>query len=502
MLIAHDLGTSALKSTLHDADGVECAAAETSYRTDYGAGGRCEQDPEHWWAALVANTHTLLASSGVDARRIEGLCIAGHMMGLVLLDADLRPTRPAMIWSDQRARREADALGDALGLKYLYQLTGHRIGPTYTIAKLMWVMAHEPDAYARARHVCVAKDYLNTRLTGRVVTDHTDASSTGAYNLSERTWSPEILRAAGVEPALFPPIVQSTDVVGTLCPQAARELGLPATTRVVAGGGDGPIATIGAGCTRPADPLYASLGTSAWFAGTTRTPHLDPEHRSFTFTHVDASLYCPCATSQNGAGTLDWLATVLAPGKDDAVGALIDEACALADPDPELLVLPYLLGERSPWWSPHARGAVVGLTRRHGRAHLMRATLEGIGYTLAACLDAVAGERNVATEGVDVIGGGSRSAAWLQLLSTMWGVPVRRRSTVTTATSLGAAVTGLTGLGRLDLAAARHLSSVDRTFEPGPEAARYASYRQIFNQTFAAVEPLDRASAHREAASL
>lgn len=495
MLIAHDLGTSALKSTLHENDGTIIASAQSPYPTHYGAGATCEQDPQHWWQALVETTGKLLANTNADPAAIEGICVSGHMMGLVVLDEHLSPTRPAMIWSDQRAVNEAAELADLLSLTNSYRLTGHRLGPTYTIAKWMWVQHHEPQSLTDARWVCVAKDYLNARLTGTLVTDHTDASSMGMYDLQTRSWSQTIIAAAGVCPDLLPPIVASTDTVATLSASAAKELGLSTSCRVIAGGGDGVMATIGAGCTKPSDPLYACLGTSAWFACTSSTPQLDDQGRSFTFAHVDPSLYCPCAASQNAGGVLDWLTELFLPNNCDGLAELISEACNLERYERDLVMLPYLLGERSPWWTPHSRGALIGLKRHHSRAHIVRAALEGIGLTLQACMEAVAGGRDVPNEGVDVIGGGARSDAWLQLLATIWGVPVRRRNVVTTANSLGAAVTGLTGLGHLELAAARELSRVEATFLPSDDHSHYGELRERFEAAFRTIEPLDARAA-------
>lgn len=457
-------------------------AEETvSYPTRYSGGTESEQNPNDWWDAVVAATRRLLARTGAAPERIDGICVSGQMMGLVCLDADGTPVRQAMIWSDQRATEQAAALASAVPDGFA--ITGHRIAPTYTLPKLMWVRDHEPNVFAATRSVCVAKDYVNLKLTGRLVTDHSDASSTDAYDLQTGTWSATMLDAADIDPGLWPDIVESTEVIGQLTGAAASELGLTTATRVVAGGGDGPIASVGAGCVSPDAPGYVSLGTSAWYSRTLAGPRHDPQQRSFTFRHVVPGLYAPCATTQSGAGSVQWLADVL--NRSDAVGELLDEASARTAADDGLFFLPYLLGERSPWWDAAASGTFVGLRRHHDDVDLMRAVMEGVAFNLGLCIESI--ELDGAPDEIVVIGGGAGNDNWLQILADAWGVPVKRRSVTSQANSLGAAVTGLVGLGMAEFSLARELSHVVREFTPGPDAARRAEQRQRFVSAYLAL---------------
>jgi len=467
MLIAHDLGTSGNKASLHSADGRLLAAASASYPTHYAADTTSEQDPRDWWRAVVATTRELLARTGTTPEQVDGICVSGHMMGLVLLDAAGEPLRPAMIWSDQRATAEAAALADAVGAEAGYRITGNRIAASYILPKLMWVRDHDPAAYERATNLCMAKDYVNNRLAGRLVTDRSDASHTGAYDLATGDWSPGLLAAAGVDASLWPGIVESTDVVGGLTAAAAEELGLRQGTKVVAGGGDGPMAAVAAGCVSPESPGYVCLGTSAWYACTTTEPFLDSGQRTFTLCHVVPGLFTPTATTQTGAGSLQWAAEVLG-GESPDIAELIEAAAGVAAADEGLFFLPYLLGERSPWWDANASGVFAGLRMHHRRPHLTRAVLEGVGFSLALCMGPL---RAGNSEGIDVIGGGATSDTWLALLADIWGVPVRRRSVTSQANSLGAAVTGLVGLGLADFSLASTLSTVEAEFTPGAARA-------------------------------
>jgi xylulokinase len=296
-----------------------------------------------------------------------------------------------------------------------------------------------------------------------------------------------MLGACGIDAGLLPEIVPSTAVAGGLLPEAAEHTGLPVGTPVVVGGGDGPMASVGAGAVAPDDGAYACLGSSAWIAFSSDRPVLDPLLRSFTFRHVVPDQFVPTATMQAGGTCLEWIAGVVAPGpaSPGRIGELVAEAGAGRAAEDGLFFLPHLLGERSPHWDADAAGAFVGLRRHHSRADLVRAVLEGVAFNLRTCLLALR-EGGAPLDRVDAIGGGALSDVWLQILADVWGVPVRRRSIVDTANSMGAAVTGLTALGRADFTLARRLSTVTAGFEPDPDrAAAYAGRYATFTDAYA-----------------
>ena len=214
MIIAHDLGTTGDKATLVSADGELVAAVTSSYATDFGPGGKAEQDPEAWWTALGTATRELLERTGTRAGDVEAVSFSGQMMGAVLLDGHGDPVRPATIWADTRSTAETAALLDRVGMEQGYAITGHRLNPTYSTTKVMWVREHEPEAFARAVTVVNAKDFVGNRLTGELATDPSDASSTNAYDQRTGEWSAEILEAAGLPASLFPPVLPSTAVLG------------------------------------------------------------------------------------------------------------------------------------------------------------------------------------------------------------------------------------------------------------------------------------------------
>ncbi|WP_417540280.1 xylulokinase [Microbacterium maritypicum] len=475
MIIAHDLGTTGNKASLHHDDGRLVASVTVPYPAHFAAGGVAEQNPADWWNAVVAATRDLIARTGTAATDIAGLVVSGQMMGAVLLDADGEPARPAIIWADTRAGAQQRELEAAIGAERAYGILGHRLNPTYSVEKIMWVRDNEPDTWARVRRVCVAKDFIVLRLTGRLATDRSDASGTNAYDQARGAWSDEVLQAARLDPALFPEILESTQIAGILTDAAAAALGLHTGVRVVMGGGDGPLAAVGSGVVAPEDGAYVCLGTSSWISFAADAPLRDPAMRTFTFDNVVPGSFVPTATMQAGGASVQWIAEALSPDPAHPETArLTAEASADVDTD-DLYFLPYLLGERSPMWDPDARGAFVGLARHHGRAHLVRAVLEGTAFNLLSCIQAFR-ESGAVIDRIDAVGGGAQSDVYLSVLADVWGVPVRRRTIVEEANSLGAAVTAAVGLGLTDFSAARALSEVTAEFTPN--AGRHAVYAE------------------------
>ncbi|MGO3649084.1 xylulokinase [Agrococcus casei] len=491
MLIAHDLGTTGNKASLHDEYGTLLHSATVSYPANFAAGGIAEQDPDDWYNAVLEATAQLIRASGTDASGITGMVISGQMMAAVLLDDGYRPVRPAIIWADTRASEQADQLNERLGEQAAYNVHGHRINPTYTLSKVMWVRDNEPDTFAKVRHVCVAKDYVIHRLTGRLATERSDASATNAYDITKGEWSRETLAAADIDPALLPEILESTDVVGTLTAAATDATGLSRDTRIVMGGGDGPIAAVGAGVVAPEDGAYIAMGTSSWISFAAAQPLLDPSMRTFTFEHVVPGLTVPTATMQAAGASATWINELLSPDPSSAsLNALVAEASTEDAETDGLYFLPYLLGERSPKWNTQARGAFVGIGRHHGRAHMTRAVLEGVAFNLAECLRAFA-DGGHEFDHIDAVGGGAASDVWLQIMADVWGATVRRRSVVGEANSLGAAVVGLVGLGMADdFSPARSLSKAVAEFTPDARAhERYRERFERFQGAYDALEP-------------
>ena len=491
MIISHDLGTTGDKATLVDREGRVVHAVTVAYDTDFGSGGKAEQDPHDWWAAVCRATRQLLAAAPAGAaEQVEGVSFSGQMMGAVLLDDAGEPVRPAVIWADTRSTAQAQRLVDRVGMEAGYRTTGHRLNATYSLSKVMWVRDQEPAAFAATRHVVLAKDYVVLKLTGVLATDPSDASSTNAFDQATGCWSEQLMEAADLPVSLWPEVVPSTTVVGTVTAEAAGQTGLRAGTPVVMGGGDGPMAALGAGVVEPTSGAYAYLGSSSWVSLASESPLHDPQMRTMTFNHVVPGRFVPTATMQAGGASLQWVLDVLAPGEDSRYTRLLEAAAGVQASEDGLYFLPHLLGERSPYWNPRARAVFAGLARHHGPEHLTRAVVEGVAMNLFTGLLAFV-ENGAEIDAVDAIGGAANSPHLLDVFADVWGVPVRRRDLVDEATALGAAVVGGVGVGMFeDFSVAARMSARTDEHVPDPEAhIRYLDAHRTFVDAYRRLEP-------------
>ena len=489
MIISHDLGTTGNKATLVTNDGTLVASVSVGYGADFGPGGRAEQNPEDWWAAFSSANRQLLAAGGIENTAIDAVSFSGQMMGVVAVDGAGNPVRPAIIWADTRSGSQCDALIDRVGMERTYGITGHRLNPTYSLSKIMWLKENEPDVFSRIDHVLQAKDFLAYRLTGVRATDPSDASGTNAFDQATGRWSAELIEAAGLNAALFPDIVDSTTVIGKVTARASVETGLAQGTPVVIGGGDGPMAALGAGIVDESSGAYAYLGSSSWVSVSSKTPLHDPLMRSMTFNHVIPGMFVPTATMQAGGASLQWVTQLLSPGQDDRYTELLRGAASAQASEDGLFFLPHLLGERSPHWNPKARAAFVGLLMHHDRENLTRAVLEGVAFNLYTGLNAFT-ENGRPVSAIDVIGGAAHADTLLDIFADVWGVPVTARDLVDEANAIGAAVVGGIGVGIFNsFNAAAGFSR--RTVRRNPDGARHERYRseyETFSEAYRSLE--------------
>jgi xylulokinase len=447
---------------------------------------------------VCVSTRQLIADAHVRPADVACVSFSGQMMGAVAVDRQARPLRNAIIWADMRAEEEARRIIDGVGWERTYRITGHRASSSYSGAKILWVREHQPEIFAEAHKFLHAKDFIVARLTGVFATDPTDASGMNLYDLRAGDWSTAILDAIGLDPALLPELHASTDVIGGVTPLAAEETGLAPGTPVVIGAGDGMCAAVGAGVVAEGS-AYNYVGSSSWIGLASREPIYDPQMRTFTWAHMVPGLFHPNGTMQAAGGSYQWARDTLCLPEVDAAARLGLSAYELMNLQAEssppgangLLFLPYLLGERSPRWNPKARGAYIGLTMKHSRADMIRATLEGITLNLRVILEAFE-EQGAHVDAMRVIGGGAKGRTWRQIMANIYGVPVLRPALLDEATSLGAAVAGGVGVGIFpDFSIAEQLTpAVERT-EPNSELRPlYDRLYAAFNQAYEQMAPL------------
>ena len=482
-LLAHDLGTSGDKATLFTEEGKQLASGTRSYPLFQEREEYAEQDGNDWWQAFCETTKELILGSGVSPEDIEALSFSGQMLGLLPVDLKGEPLRRSLIWADLRAVAEAEELRSKISDEEFYAIVGHRNTASYSLQKAMWLKKHEPENYERARCFLNAKDYIVLKLTGRLVTDPSDANSTGAFDLKKRCWSERILQAAGIDGAKFPEIVDSTAVVGTVSAEAAARTGLSTRTKVVMGAGDGVAANVGAGSVSPGS-AYLCLGTSAWVATTAKAPLFDDRMRSVTWAHAVPGLYSPNATMQYACGSYDWFKEVIGTGEQlisektgEDVYVLLTEEARLSPPGANgLIFLPHLLGERAPRWNEQVRGAFFGISGKTTRSDLVRSVLEGIAMNLSLCLSAIDPGKEIRE--IRAIGGGAKNDLWMQIFADLFGIPVTVPENTRDANSMGAAILAGVGAGIFpDFSAVSRFIREKKRILPDPERVR--TYREL-----------------------
>ncbi len=488
-----DVSTTATKALLIDAAGAAVAVAATEYDYETPRPLWSEQDPALWWDGAARSIRAVLEQSGVAPSEVASMGLTGQMHGLVLLDADGRVLRPAILWNDQRTAAECEEIRERVGHKRLIEETGNDALTGFTAPKLLWVRNHEPDVYDRIRHLLLPKDYVRYRLTGAFATDKAGAAGTLLLDLRRRDWSAHVLDALDVPAEWLPPTHEGPEFTGTISAEAAEATGLAVGTPVVAGGGDQAAGAVGVGAVREG-VVSLVLGTSGVVFATANEPFVEPEGRLHAFCHAVPGRWHLMGVMLSAAGSLRWYRDTLAP--DVSFDDLLAPAVDIPPGSDGLLFLPYLTGERTPHPDPLARGAFVGLTVRHTRPHLTRAVLEGVAFGLRDGFRLMQEAGLPAPNEVRVSGGGARSPLWRQILADVLNAELVTVNT-TEGAAYGAALLAGVGAGawpNVDAACDATVHASGHTSPNSEAVARYetlyASYRALYpalQPTFAAL---------------
>ena len=480
LLLGVDLGTSSVKAVLVTGDGQTLAAGSAEYPIIQTKPGYAEQDPEAWWQAVCKAVRMAVKMYGESAR-ITAIGLSGQMHGTVLLDGQNEVLAHAIIWADQRSAHQVQEITARVGLERLTALAGSPVATGFQAATLLWVRQERPELWRRIEHVLLPKDYLRWRMTGDLAAEPSDASGALLLDVRRRAWSDDLLSLLEIDAAWLPPLQAARAVAGTLTAEAAAELGLPAGLPVVTGAADTACSALGAGVVEPGEMLL-TLSSGGQLLQPLTEVRVDPLGRAHTF--------CSALEPEEGAGWYQ-MGAILAAGlalrwlRDNVLGLTGADAyermTAWAGEAPPgaggLLFLPYLSGERTPHMNPEARGALLGLTGRHGRCEIARAVLEGVTF---ACYDAfsVLAELGAHPAAVVLAGGGAASRVWQQIVADVFGLPVRPLA-VSEQSALGAAILAGAGLDWFDAAeAARAWASYGD--ETAPDPARHAFYQEAF----------------------
>ncbi|MBQ2757103.1 MAG: xylulokinase [Clostridia bacterium] len=472
-VIGIDVGTSGTKSVLFDTNGEIVAGATAEYPLLTPQNGWAEQEPEWWWEATV-KTLGEITKAACDGE-IAGLGLSGQMHSLVLLDDACRVIRPAILWCDQRTAHECAEIEALIGRERLIEITANPALTGFTASKIMWVKNHEPQNFKRIKHVLLAKDYIRYRLTGVFATEVSDASGMQLLDVKNRCWSEEVCRALGIDTAWLATCCESPDHTGSVSPEAAAQTGLPVGLAVAGGAGDNAAAAIGTGvyCEGRA---FATVGTSGVVFAPTSAPVIDKKGRIHTFCAAVPDTWHVMGVTQAAGLSLNWFRAQMAPTLSyPTLDKMASEVAIGAD---KLLYLPYLMGERTPILDADARGVFFGLSAAHTTAHLARAVMEGVSYSLYSCL-ALLGEVGITPTDMALCGGGAKSTFWCQMLTDVFGIPTKTL-TSTESAALGAAILGGVAGGVFDSVKAACDKLIGEKARQVPNADNHTAYMALY----------------------
>ncbi len=503
ILLGIDYGTGGCKVTAIDETGALVGEASTEYVTYHDRPRWSEQEPADWWSALCVSLKRL-EEKGVDLRQVSALALDGSTHNAVLLDADYRPVRRTIMWTDQRSTAECEALKAGWAEK-IFSICYQMPAPTWTLPQLMWLKANEPEVLQKTEHVLFVKDYVRYLLTGKAATDYIEAQGTlmcdlrglagGASDSSgsgEGYWSKELVELAGLKMSAMPEIIRPTDVVGTVTKAAAAATGLPEGCAVVCGSSDSAVEDYGAGAVEPGD-LILKLATAGNVNSMTAAPH--PHPKTLTYSHIVPGMWYSVSATNAAALCMRWLRDAFyAPTieqSNNPNNRTIPNLYQLIDAEAQsspvgangVFFHPYLQGERCPYWDANLRSSFTGVSISSTRGDFARALMEGVAFSLRDCYRTLE-EMRLPVKRIFLIGGGARSRLWSEIVANVFNCAVAVPTPADA--SFGACLLAGVGIGVFaDVkAAVAKCLRIDRTISPDPEAAMkydhlFTCYRRI-----------------------
>lgn len=481
--IGLDLGTSALKLLLMSGQGEICKIISKEYPISFPKPGWSEQNPVDWWNAAVDGIRELIQD--VDKDQIRGISFGGQMHGLVVLDKDDHVIRPAILWNDGRTTEECKYLNEVVGTEKLSQYTANIAFAGFTAPKILWMQKHEPENFSKIRKIMLPKDYLAYRLSGVFCTDVSDASGMLLFDVEQKCWSEEMLNICGIKREQVADIYESYEAVGTVTPEAARELGLSKDVKVIAGAGDNAAAAIGTG-TVGDGKCNISLGTSGTIFISSKDFGADENNALHSFAHADGHFHLMGCMLSAASCNKWWMEDIIGTkeyGKEQESVQKLGEN--------HVFFLPYLMGERSPHNDPDARGAFIGMSMDTKRSDMTLAVLEGVAFAMRDSLE-VAKSLGIDIKRTTICGGGAKSLLWRKIMANVLNLEVDIIESEE-GPGYGGAILAAVGCGEYDSVeeAAKKLVKVVDTVKPDPElAAKYEERYKIFRQIYPKLKSL------------
>ena len=481
--IGVDLGTSAVKLLLMDEEGKIVNIVSREYPLYFPHPGWSEQKPEDWWEQSKEGIRELVKD--VDKSQVAGISFGGQMHGLVILDENDNVIRPAILWNDGRTAKQTDYLNTVIGKEKLSEYTANIAFAGFTAPKILWVKENEPDNFAKICKIMLPKDYLAYRLSGAFVSDYSDASGMLLMDVKNKCWSKEMAEICGISLEMLPELHESFDAVGTLKPEAAAELGLPETCKVVAGAGDNAAAAVGTG-TVGDGMCNVSLGTSGTVFISSNKFGVDSHNALHAFAHADGHYHlmgCMLSAASCNKWWMDEIIRTKEYTKEQENITKLGEN--------NVFFLPYLMGERSPHNNPDARGTFIGLTMDTTREDMTQAVLEGVAFAIRDSFE-VAKSLGIQIERTKICGGGAKSPLWRRMIANVLNIKVDRIESEE-GPALGGAMLASVACGVFSSVeeAAEKIVRVTETIEPEPELVeKYERQYQKFAKIYPTVKDL------------
>lgn len=477
LYIGIDLGTSAVKLLLMEGDGTVKNVVSEEYPLSFPKPGWSEQNPRDWWEAVKRGLHILLAP--FDPGEVAGISFGGQMHGLVLLDEADRVIRPAILWNDGRTAKQTDYLNEEIGRERLSQYTANIAFAGFTAPKILWVRQEEPENFARIAKIMLPKDYLAYRMTGVFCTDVSDASGTLFFDVKNKCWSEEMLEICGIRPGQLPRVFESSQLVGCVREETARELGLPAGVKVAAGAGDNAAAAVGTGTVGDGS-CNISLGTSGTVFISSRNFRVDENNALHAFAHADGHYHLMGCMLSAASCNKWWMDEILRTKEYEKEQQTIQNLG-----ENSVFFLPYLMGERSPHNDPNARGAFIGMSMDTSREEMTQAVLEGVAFGIRDSLE-VAKKLGISIERSKICGGGARSPLWRKIIANVLNLKIDVLDSEE-GPGLGGAMLAAVACGEYaDVEeAAKKIVRIAHTIEPDPQIAKkyevqYRKFRKLY----------------------
>lgn len=474
-LMGIDLGTSSVKVVIMDQDGRLLSAASTEYNFDIPQPGWAEQDLHTWVDATFEAVKRAVSNADLSNNPIEAIGISGQMHGLVCVDGEGIPLRPAILWADQRSASQVQLVYQVVGAKQLGEWTANPLAAGFMLASWLWLVEHEPGIVSRTRYLILPKDAIRFALTGQLGVEPSDASSTLLFDTVHRRWSQELLQNLGINPGVLMPPHELIEVAGGLTVECARVVGLLPRTPVIYGGSDQAMALLGQGIIQPG-MLSCAVSTGGQLVAPLEFPLYDPQLRTHTFCHVLKDRWYLEAATLSAGLSLKWLRDNLFITM--SYSQLADLA-AQTSSSAGLYFLPHLAGERTPYMDAGSKAGFWGLTLRHDRGHMVRAVMEGVIFSMRMCLDLLL-ELGIQVERVVASGGGTRHPLWMQLMADILGQPVYKTETPA-ASATGAAILAGLSVGvypDAQTACQRLVRWSSEIFQPDPSSV------DLYNQSY------------------